>query len=73
MKPAMMNGKKIFFEVFVSNGDPFILISDKEYASEGITKIYFLRRFSMKYAMEDFVKYCDKIAEMNKAKQNDVY
>ena len=73
MKPAIMNGKKIFFEVFVTNGDPFILISDKEWASEGISKIYFLRRFSMKYAMEDFIKYLDKIAEMNKAKQNEVY
>lgn len=69
----MMNGKKIYFEVFIAHADPFILISDKEHPSEGISKIYFLRRFSMKYAMEDFLKYCDKIAEMNKAKTNEVY
>ena len=74
MKPAMINGRKVYFDVFIAHADPFILISTTEIASEGISKIYFLRRYSMKYAMEDFIKYVDKIAEMNKAKtQNDVY
>lgn len=73
MKPAIINGRKIYYEVFIAHADPFILLSTNEIASEGTTKIYFLRRYSMKYAMEDFLKYVDKIAEMNKAKQNEVY
>jgi hypothetical protein len=68
MKPASVNGKKVFFNVILNEGDPFILISDQEWASEGINKIYFLRRYSIKWALEDFAKYLDKIAE-NKAKQ----
>lgn len=74
MKPIIVNGKKIYFDVFIAHADPFILLSSTEIASEGISKIYYLRRFSMKYAMEDFVKYMDKINEMNKSKaQNDVH
>ena len=74
MKPALINGKKIYFDVFIAHADPFILLSSTEIASEGISKIYYLRRFSMKYAMEDFLKYIDKINEMNKSKAgNDVY
>ena len=41
MKPATVNGKKVFFNVILNEGDPFILISDQEWASEGINKIYF--------------------------------
>lgn len=73
MKPVQINGRKIYFEVFIANADPFILLSNQENASEGISKIYFLRRFSMKYAMEDFVKYVDKIAEMNATKEKPAY
>ena len=74
MKPAIINGKKVYFDVFIAHADPFILISTTEIASEGISKIYFLRRYSMKYAMEDFIKYVDKINDMNKAKaSNEVY
>lgn len=73
MKPALINGKKIYFDVFIAHADPFILISTNEIASEGLSKIYFLRRYSMKYAMEDFVKYEQLMAEKNKAKQNDVF
>ena len=71
MKPAIINGKKVYFDVFIAHADPFILISTTEIASEGISKIYFLRRYSMKYAMEDFLKYTDKINEMNKNKTYD--
>lgn len=73
MKPVQINGKRIYFEVFIANTDPFILLSNTENASEGIAKIYFLRRFSMKYAMEDFVKYIDKIAEINAQKEKPAY
>lgn len=73
MKPALINGKKIYFEVFIANADPFILLSSTENASEGIAKIYFLRRYSMKYAMEDFCKYCDKIAEIKTKEQPTAY
>jgi len=64
MKPTQINGRKIFYDVFIAYADPFILVATNEIASEGITKIYFLRRFSMKWALEDFVKYVDKIKEI---------
>ena len=54
MKPYTMNGNKYWFEVFISANEPFILLSNTEYPSEGLAKIYFLRKFSMKFAMEDF-------------------
>lgn len=63
MKKATINNQAIYFEVFIANADPFILLSNDENASEGTAKIYFLRKYSIKYAMEDFLKYCDKIKE----------
>lgn len=72
MKPYVMNGMKYFFEVFTSASEPFILISNSENASEGIAKIYFLRRYSMKYAMEDFVKYESNVKERNTQRNNEV-
>jgi hypothetical protein len=47
-------------------------MSTTEYQSEGLSKIYFLRKYSMKYAMEDFVKYESNIKERNTLKNNEV-
>lgn len=67
-----MNGVKYYFEVFISANEPFILLSNTEYPSEGLSKIYFLRKYSMKYAMEDFVKYEANIKERNTLRNNEV-
>jgi len=72
MKPYAMNGTKYYFEVFISANEPFILLSTTEYPSEGLSKIYFLRKYSMKYAMEDFVRYEAIVNDRNSAKQNEV-
>jgi hypothetical protein len=72
MKPYLMNGNKYYFEVFISANEPFILLSTTEYPSEGLSKIYFLRKYSMKYAMEDFVRYEAIVNDRNSAKQNEV-
>lgn len=72
MKTYTMNGMKYFFEVFISANEPFILLSNSEYPSEGIAKIYFLRRYSMKYAMEDFVKYESNVKQRNTQRENEV-
>ena len=72
MKPYTMNGNKYWFEVFISANEPFILLSTTEYPSEGLSKIYFLRKYSMKYAMEDFVRYEQIVNDRNSAKQNEV-
>jgi len=72
MKPYTMNGNKYWFEVFISANEPFILLSNSEYPSEGLSKIYFLRKYSMKYAMEDFVKYESNIKERNTQRTNEV-
>jgi hypothetical protein len=72
MKPYTINGSKYFFEVFISANEPFILLSTTEYPSEGLSKIYFLRKYSMKYAMEDFVRYEAIVNDRNSAKQNEV-
>jgi hypothetical protein len=72
MKPYTMNGNKYFFEVFISANEPFILLSNAEYPSEGLAKIYFLRKYSMKFAMEDFVKYEANVRERNTQKSNEV-
>jgi hypothetical protein len=69
MKNAKINGYTIFFEVFITGAEPFILLSNNEYPSEGTNKIYFLRRYSIKYAMEDFVKYCEKVKEYKAANE----
>jgi len=69
MNNAKINGKFIFFEVFITGTEPFILLADSEYPSEGITKFYFLRRYSIKYAMEDFVKYVEKVKEYKAANE----
>ena len=37
-----------------------------------LSKIYFLRKYSMKYAMEDFVRYEAIVNDRNSAKQNEV-
>jgi hypothetical protein len=72
MKPVKMNGFVYYFEVFISSNEPFILMSTTEYPSLGLSKIYFLRKYSMKYAMEDFVKYESNIKERNTQKNNEV-
>lgn len=72
MKPYTMNNNKYYFEVFISANEPFILLSTNEYPSEGISKIYFLRKYSMKYAMEDFVKYEAILKERNTQRNNEV-
>jgi len=72
MKPVKMNGFVYYFEVFISSNEPFILMSTNEYPSEGLSKIYFLRKYSMKYAMEDFVKYEANVKERNTQKNNEV-
>ena len=72
MKPYTMNGMKYYFEVFISANEPFILLSNEEYPSEGLAKIYFLRKYSMKFAMEDFVKYEANVKERNTQRTNEV-
>jgi hypothetical protein len=72
MKPVRMNGFVYYFEVFISSNEPFILMSTTEYPSEGLSKIYFLRKYSMKYAMEDFVKYEAIVKERNTQRNNEV-
>lgn len=72
MKAYTMNNNKYYFEVFISANEPFILLSTTEYPSEGLSKIYFLRKYSMKYAMEDFVKYETNVKERNTQKNNEV-
>ena len=72
MKPYTMNGNKYYFEVFISANEPFILLSNAEYPSEGLAKIYFLRKYSMKFAMEDFVKYEANVKERNTQRTNEV-
>ncbi len=72
MKPYTMNGNKYWFEVFISANEPFILLSNSEYPSEGLAKIYFLRKFSMKFAMEDFVKYESNVKERNTQRNNEM-
>jgi hypothetical protein len=72
MKPVTIFDKKYFFEVFISANEPFILMSTTEFPSEGISKIYFLRKFSMKFAMEDFVKYESNVKERNTLRNNEV-
>jgi hypothetical protein len=72
MKAYNLDGTRYWFEVFISANEPFILLSTTEYPSEGIAKIYFLRKFSMKYAMEDFVKYVGNVKERNTQRNNEV-
>ena len=67
-----MNGNKYWFEVFISGYEPFILLSTNEYTSEGLAKIYFLRKYSMKFAMEDFVKYESNVKERNTQRNNEM-
>lgn len=67
-----MNGIKYWYEVFFTESEPFMLLSTTEYPSEGISKIYFLRKYSMKYAMEDFVKYEAILKERNTQRNNEV-
>lgn len=69
MKKATINNVVIYFEVYIANADPFILLSNDENASEGISKIYFLRKYSIKFAMEDFLKYIDKVKEYKAANE----
>ena len=72
MKPVRMNGFVYYFEVFITSNEHFILMSTTEHPSEGLSKIYFLRKYSMKYAMEDFVKYEANIKERNTQRENEV-
>jgi len=47
-------------------------MSTTEHPSEGLSKIYFLRKYSMKYAMEDFVKYEANVKERNTHRENEM-
>lgn len=62
MNAATINEKKIYFEVFLTP-EPIIVLSDKESLAYATNKVYSLHRFSIRYAMEDFVKYLDKVQE----------
>lgn len=72
MKPVKMNGIMYYFEVFITSNEPFILMSTTEQPSEGLSKIYFLRKYSMKYAMEDFVRYEANVKIRNTQQENEV-
>lgn len=58
-----IDGKTYWMELFVGHGDPFVLLSTNENYSEGSSKIYFLQRYSIKFAQEDFIKYVEKVKE----------
>jgi hypothetical protein len=62
MKQINVNEKRIYFEAYMTP-EPFILLSDNEQLSNGYLKAYSLHRFSIKYAMEDYVKYLEKVKE----------
>ena len=57
MNAYTFENRKFYFKVFLNEGStPFILLSTSEDPSIGISKIYFLSKYSMKYAMEYFFK-----------------
>lgn len=58
MKKYTHEGRTYYFYVFVTEHiNPFILLSTNEDPANGLQKVYFLSRYSMKYAMEDFHKF----------------
>ena len=59
-----IDGITYWMEIFTGHGDPFILLSTSENYSEGTSKVYFLQRYSIRYAQEDFCKYVVKINEL---------
>lgn len=57
MTKYTFDGRQFFYKVFLNEGSsPFILLSTTEEPSIGISRIYFLSKYSMKYAMEYFSK-----------------
>lgn len=57
------NGKQYYFEALkTANGHPFIILSQKEIPHDGLFKVYFLHKYSIKFAMDDFCKYEDLVA-----------
>lgn len=59
-----IDGKAYWMEIFTGHGDPFILLATNENYSAGTSKIYFLQRYSIKFAQEDFCKYVVKVQEL---------
>ena len=58
MKKYTHEGRTYYFHVFVTDQiTPFMLLSTTEDQGQGMQKVYFLSRYSMKYAMEDFHKF----------------
>lgn len=58
MTKYTFNDRNYFYQVFeTANKLPFILLSQKENAQDGLFKVYFLHKYSIKFAMEDFIKY----------------
>ena len=72
MTKYTFNEKPYIYQVFeTGNNVHFILLSQKETPFEGLFKIYFLHKFSIKFAMEDFCKYEALVAA--KSEKNAVY
>jgi hypothetical protein len=57
MNKYTFENRSFYFKVFENDGiNPFILLSTSDIPSDGISKIYFLNKYSIKYAMEYFYK-----------------
>ena len=66
MTQYTFNEKTYYYEVFKTKNDlPFIVLSQKEKCFDGLFKMYFLQKYSIKYAMEDFEKYEDNVNAKN--------
>ena len=56
--------KTYFYEVFeTSSKTHFIMLAQKEIPFDGLFKVYFLHKYSIKFAMEDFCKYENLVAQ----------
>lgn len=64
-----IDGKSYWMEIYTGHGDPFILLATNENYSAGTAKIYFLQKYSIKFAQEDFCKYVVKINELKNQNQ----
>lgn len=57
MTKYTFDGRQFFYKVFLNEGSsPFVLLSTTEEPSIGISRIYYLTKYSIKYAMEYFGK-----------------
>ena len=58
--------KTYYYQVFeTSNKIHFIMLAQKEQPFDGLFKVYFLHKYSIKFAMEDFCKYEALVAQKN--------